>query len=156
MRIVIADDQKDFAFFMANLLRDLQHDVLAVVTTGGFEVIHAYERHQPDIVLMDLRMPRLNGATICRHILSKHPDAKIVVMSGDIDHLEVQRTAAGAGAVGVINKPFTEPELIALLDTVEAQLEREQEGRRVDEQREHEFSATSITKQATAEGVCHV
>jgi CheY-like chemotaxis protein len=156
MRIVIADDQKEFAFFMANLLRDLQHDVLAVVTTGGFEVIHTYERHQPDIVLMDLRMPRLNGATICRHILSKHPHAKIVVMSGDVDHVEVRRTAMGAGAVGVINKPFTEPELNAVLDAVEAELKRQREESQVEEQPEHEFSVNPVTNRPTAEGVCHV
>ncbi len=128
VRILIADDQKDFALFVERLLGVLKHEVVEVVTSGGLAVIQAYERHKPDLVLMDFHMPQFNGMTACRHIRSKHGSAKIVVMSGDID---LEKAAAKAGAVAAIRKPFTGSELgklIASFETVDQSAARNRAG----------------------------
>src|SRR5678810_729767 len=93
----------------------LKHEVVEVITSGGLAVIQAYERHKPDVVLMDFHMPQFNGMTACRHIRSKHESARIVVMSGDI---ELEKLAAKAGAIAAIRKPFTGTELGKLLDSL--------------------------------------
>lgn len=116
VRVLIADDQKDFALFVERLLCMLKHEVVEVITSGGLAVIQAYERHKPDVVLMDFHMPQFNGMTACRHIRSKHESARIVVMSGDI---ELEKLAAKAGAIGAIRKPFTGAELGKLLESLE-------------------------------------
>jgi len=117
VRFLIADDQKDFAIFLERLVCALGHEVSEVITSGGLSVIQAYERHRPDAVLMDFHMPQFNGMTACRHILSKHPGARIIVMSGDsnLDRLSLQ-----AGAVAAIRKPFSGVELATLLDSLDA------------------------------------
>jgi CheY-like chemotaxis protein len=71
------------------------------VVGSGLEAIQAYARHQPDVVLMDYWMPRLNGATACRNILAKHPDAKVILVSGWSPSEEISRL----GAVTVVAKP---------------------------------------------------
>ncbi len=80
MRVLIADDQRSFGTALADMVRYCGHDVVAVVGSG-LEAIHAFTLHKPDLVLMDYRMPKLNGATACRHILAKTPTARIVLLS---------------------------------------------------------------------------
>jgi len=72
MRVLIADDQKSVGTSLAELVRLCQHEVVEVVSSG-LEAIHAYDRHRPDVVLMDFQMPKLNGATACRNIVAKYP-----------------------------------------------------------------------------------
>nr|MBA2744006.1 response regulator [Chthoniobacterales bacterium] len=55
-----------------------------------------------DVVLMDFGMPRLNGATACRMILSKHPEAKIVIVTGTPATAE----QADTGAIAILTKPI--------------------------------------------------
>ena len=80
MRVLIADDQRSFGTALADMVRWCGHDVIAVVGSG-LEAIHGYTLHKPDLVLMDYRMPKLNGGTACRHILAKNPAARIVLVS---------------------------------------------------------------------------
>lgn len=112
VRVLIADDQKSVGTTLAALVERCQHEVVEVVGTG-LEAIQAYTRHQPDVVLMDYSMPRLNGATACRNILSRHPDAKIVLVTG-------MRTAEieDAGAVAILAKPVALDDLYATLYSI--------------------------------------
>ena len=67
----------------------------------GLEAIHAYERHRPDVVLMDYRMAKLNGVTACRHILAKDPAAKIILVTGCPPPCEIE----ALGAIALLTKP---------------------------------------------------
>jgi len=100
MRVLIADDQKTVGTTLAALVSQCGHEVIEVVGSG-LEAIQAYTRHQPDVVLMDYFMPRLNGATACRNILARDPKAKIILVSGDALISEVTE----AGAVAILSKP---------------------------------------------------
>lgn len=99
MRVLIADDHKGVGTTIADLVRACHHEVVEVVGSG-YEAIQAYHRHQPDIVLMDYYMPRLNGATACRNILARHADARVVLVSG-VGANEVVCT----GAMAILPKP---------------------------------------------------
>ncbi|MBA3272489.1 MAG: response regulator transcription factor [Chthoniobacterales bacterium] len=100
MRVLIADDQKGVGTTLAGLVESCGHEVVQVVGSG-LEAIQAYTRFRPDVVLMDFFMPRLNGATACRMILSKHPEAKIVIVTGNPAAAE----QAATGAVSILPKP---------------------------------------------------
>jgi two-component system chemotaxis response regulator CheY len=108
MRVLIADDQKSVGTSLAELVRRCQHEVVEVVTSG-LEAIHAYARHRPDVVLMDYQMPKLNGATACRNIVAKYPDARIILVSGS------PKEIAGSGAVALLLKPVQLDRLYAAL-----------------------------------------
>lgn len=110
MRILIADDQKSVSATLAAMVTQCQHEVVEVVGSG-LEAIQAYTRHRPDVVLMDYMMPRLNGATACRNILARHPDARIIIVSGSAMTKEVTE----AGAVAILTKPVQLEQLYTAL-----------------------------------------
>jgi two-component system, chemotaxis family, chemotaxis protein CheY len=111
MRVLVADDQKSVGTSLADLAGQCQHEVVQVVSSG-LEAIQAYARHRPDVVVMDYRMPKLNGATACRYILANDPQARIVLVSGwASEHL------LGSGALGVLQKPVTLDQLRNALES---------------------------------------
>jgi two-component system chemotaxis response regulator CheY len=111
MRILIADDQKSVGTSLAELVGLCHHQVVEVVSTG-MEAIQAYDRHRPDIVLMDYRMPKLNGITACRYILAKDPKARVILISGWSAPVEPE----ASGAVAILAKPVALPTLEAAID----------------------------------------
>jgi CheY-like chemotaxis protein len=118
MRFLIADDEPDFARFLSMMIEDAGHEVAKIVTTGGLSVMQAYDDCQPDAVMMDVMMPRLNGVTSARQILSKHPGARIVLMSGMLHTAPLAQTADSTGAVAMLRKPFSQAELEGVLATL--------------------------------------
>jgi len=100
VRVLIADDQKNVGAALAQLVSECNHEVVEVVRSG-LEAIQAYNRHKPDVVLMDYWMAKLNGGTACRNILAKDPWARVVLVSG-WSHLQDVDTS---GAVGLLPKP---------------------------------------------------
>src|SRR5437899_9507622 len=100
MRVLIADDQKSVGATLADLVRHCHHEVVEVVGSG-LEAIQAYTRDHPDVVLMDYVMAKLNGATACRNILAKDPNARIILVSGMPKVAEL----ADSGAIAVLAKP---------------------------------------------------
>jgi CheY-like chemotaxis protein len=108
MRVLIADDQKSVGTSLAELVQRCQHEVVEVVGSG-LEAIQAFGRHQPDVVLMDYEMPKLNGATACRNIVAKYPDARVILVSG------TERQIGGSGARAVLLKPIKLDTLYAAL-----------------------------------------
>jgi CheY-like chemotaxis protein len=108
MRVLIADDLKSVGTSLADLVRLCQHEVVEVVGSG-LEAIHAYDRHHPDVVLMDYHMPKFNGATACRNIVAKHPNARVILVSG------LPQEIGESGAMAVLLKPIHLDQLYAAL-----------------------------------------
>jgi CheY-like chemotaxis protein len=108
MRVLIADDQKSVGTSLAELVRLCHHEVVEVVGSG-LEAIQAYGRHKPDVVLMDYQMPKLNGATACRNIMAKHPEARVILVSGS------PKEIGGSGALTLLLKPVKLDQLYAAL-----------------------------------------
>ena len=108
MRVLIADDQKSVGTSLADLVQLCHHEVVEVVASG-LEAIQAYGRHQPDVVLMDYNMPKLNGATACRNIMAKYPNARVILVSG------LPKEVADSGALAVLLKPVSLDQLYAAL-----------------------------------------
>ncbi len=84
MRVLIADDDKLCAEFIAAFVSAAGHEVAGIETAGGLAVLHSYQKLQPDCVILDVLMPRLNGFTIAQHLRSRDVQAKIIFISGFI------------------------------------------------------------------------
>jgi DNA-binding NarL/FixJ family response regulator len=103
IKVLIVDDQRTFGEALELALgkeRDLR--VVDVVTDGPSAVASAHE-HRPDVVLMDVSMPGMNGIEATRRILEADPEAHVVVISGHEDELMLAR-AVQAGASGLLRK----------------------------------------------------
>ena len=101
MRALIADDQPGAATLLAEMVSQCRNEVVEIVTSG-LDAIRAYERHRPDVVLMDYRMAKLNGVTACRHIIAKDPAARIILVTGGPPPCEIEEI----GAVAILTKPI--------------------------------------------------
>jgi two-component system, chemotaxis family, chemotaxis protein CheY len=113
MRVLIADDEREVGRALADMVRFCNHQVVGVVASG-LDAIQAYNRYHPDLVLMDYRMPKLNGATACRNILSKDPAARIILISAWSPSDE----ASASGAIAMLPKPVSLEKLEAALNNV--------------------------------------
>jgi two-component system, chemotaxis family, chemotaxis protein CheY len=117
VRVLIAEDDKGVAGTLAEMISVSNHEVVEIVGSG-LQAIRAYERHKPDAVVMDYLMNGLNGATACRNILAKYPDARIILVSAALGARELSLTHCGAAAI--LQKPLTIQELHDALDKLAA------------------------------------
>ena len=113
MRVLVADDDRDFAAALTDCVEACGHQVVDTVSGGGLAVIQSFVRHEPDAVLLDVQMPRCNGLTVCHALLSRKPGTKVIFISGRVaaDHPLV----SGCGAAGYLQKPVGLVELGAIL-----------------------------------------
>jgi len=105
---------------MASYLRHCNEAVVSTVTTGGLDVLRNVERFKPDVILMDIVMPRLNGLTICHHILSCHPQTRIILLSGILD--AQHPLVAQSGAAAFLPKPVRLADLRRIVEEIVSHL----------------------------------
>ena len=101
MKLLIVDDHRAMRRLIGIVVNDLFSAV--VECEDGADALAAYERHQPDWVLMDIEMSRMDGITATRNIMQAFPRAKIVIVSKH-DDKQLQATARTAGACGYVLK----------------------------------------------------
>lgn len=99
-RVVVADDQRMVREGLVTLLGVLPDIEVVGAASNGEEAVALVERHRPQVALMDLRMPRLDGVEATRRILSAHPDTRIVVLTTYADDDSIL-AASRAGALGL-------------------------------------------------------
>lgn len=120
LRILIVDDNRDAADSLAMMLSALGHDVGTVY--DGEQAVHAAERVRPQVVLMDIGLPRLNGYEACRRIREQPWGAAMVLIAVTGWGQEADtRQAAEAGFDRHLVKPVDPRQLIATLDTIREQ-----------------------------------
>ncbi|WP_432192341.1 response regulator [Streptomyces sp. bgisy027] len=102
IRVLVADDQALVRAGVTLLLRTAGEDVVAEAADGQ-EAVRLAERLRPDVILMDLRMPRLDGIEATRRILASVPGTHVLMLTTFDDDAEVYG-ALRAGAVGYLLK----------------------------------------------------
>ena len=119
VRVLIADDHPIFRDGLASLL-ETQPDVEVVGTAGdGLEAVAQATTLVPDVVVMDLQMPRLNGIDATRRITERLPDVRVLVFTmGEEDGTVL--AAMRAGARGYLVKGASQDEVARAISTVQA------------------------------------
>jgi DNA-binding NarL/FixJ family response regulator len=110
IRVLIADDQPVVRDGLAMLLGLLDDVVIVGTAADGIEAVERARSVRPDIVLMDLRMPRLEGAEATRQILTALPETRVLVLTTYADD-EFLFPALEAGARGYLTKDATAEEI---------------------------------------------
>jgi DNA-binding NarL/FixJ family response regulator len=103
IRVLIADDHTLVRAGIRSLLEKLPGIVVVAEASGGGEVIGLVAQHRPQIVLMDIAMPNLNGLDATRKLAELHPDVSVVILSIYSDEEHVYQ-ALQAGVSGYLLK----------------------------------------------------
>ena len=120
MKILIAEDETIIRLDLRELLEKAGHDVVAEARDGE-EAVNLAREHEPELALLDVKMPKLDGIDAARKILEERPIPIVMVTAygeGDL----VAR-AVEAGVFGYLVKPFRETDLLPAIKTARARHE---------------------------------
>ena len=114
VRVLVVEDND---FVREGLVALLNHRGLQVAAQArdGVEAVALYGEHRPDVTLMDLQMPRMDGLTAIRQITAQFPQARIVVLTSQDD---AEQACFDAGALAVLRKDEPSRKVISTLFAV--------------------------------------
>ena len=112
-KLLIADDSTMMRNTLRTILSESGHTI-AAEASNGYEACIGFDKYLPDLLLLDINMPIMNGVEALQMILSRHPGAKVIILSGEtcsslISHM------LNMGAKDYIMKPFS---IQRLLDSI--------------------------------------
>jgi NarL family two-component system response regulator YdfI len=111
IRVLVVDDH-GLMIEAIRIAMDREPDIEVVgAVQSGREVLAEVARRQPDIVLLDVRMPEVDGLTVLRSLHARYPEVKVVMLSGVVDEA-VEREALLNGALAYVDKR-TDPATLA-------------------------------------------
>ena len=115
--IVLADDHTLFRNGLRTLLGGIEGFVVTAEASDGIELLELLEHERPDVVLLDIEMPRMNGIVAAEEALRRYPDLKIITLSmyGDEDYYF---RMVSLGVKGFILKNSDIRDVVAAIETV--------------------------------------
>lgn len=111
--ILVADDDYAVLDTTCTLLEFFGYDVIRC--KNGLEAIVKYKEHKPELVFLDVKMPKIDGYKAFFEIEKEFPKAKIIFMTAHTDYSEWKR-AKNKNALELIEKPYSAEELKELAD----------------------------------------
>ena len=122
LRVLIADDIQETRRNTRLMISALDNLEVIAIASNGRQALEMAAEHHPDIVLMDINMPIMDGLTATGQILKIAPDIGCIIMSGERDP-ETIRDAMAIGIQEYLIKPFTIDELESAIEQVSNRLE---------------------------------
>jgi DNA-binding NarL/FixJ family response regulator len=118
LRILVADDHEVVRRGLCALLKSHAGWEVCAEAADGREAVHKVNELNPDIVILDIGMPNLNGLTAARQILHAHPQQKILILTIS-DAEQIVREVLNAGARGFVLKSDAARDLLDAVDALE-------------------------------------
>jgi len=114
IRVMLVDDHNVVRSGLATFLRAYEDLELVEEARNGLEAVNLCHRKKPDVILMDLMMPEMDGIAATRAILADYPEIKIIAMTS-FDEEELVHGVLAAGAISYLLKNVTSDELAAAI-----------------------------------------
>lgn len=117
IRVILADDHPVVRDGLAAIVNQ-QPDMEVVAEAGdGEQAIALYEQHNPDVMVLDLRMPKFDGVTVVQHVMEKHAKARLLIMTTYDGDEDIFRSLS-QGAKGYILKDAPRQEILSAIRAV--------------------------------------
>jgi len=113
---MVADDSDAIRLVFQDILTIGNHEIVAEAVNGE-EAVQKFSQSEPDILLLDLAMPKKDGLTVVKEIMSAHPNAKIILITAS-DNQNVINQCLQEGATAFISKPFDFDQVLKLIQDV--------------------------------------
>jgi len=117
VRVLVVDDFEPFRRFVCSTLRDRPEVQVICEVSDGREAVEQAEKLQPDLILLDIGLPRLNGIEAARRIRKLAPQSKILFLSQE-SSADVVREALSLGGRGYVLKAQAQKDLVAAVKAV--------------------------------------
>ncbi|MBI3841825.1 MAG: response regulator [Thaumarchaeota archaeon] len=115
-RILIADDSDAIRLVLKDIMQIGHHQVVGEAI-NGVEAVKMYESSKPDIVLLDVAMPKKDGFFALKEIIAKDPMAKVIMITAT-DNLKTINDCISEGALAYILKPFDFEDVLRSINMV--------------------------------------
>ena len=119
IRVMTADDHPIVRMGLKAIVANEPDMSVVAEASDGKDAVALYEEHAPDVVLMDLRMPKLDGIAAIRSIVEAHPGARVIALTSYEGDADVYR-ALDAGACGYLIKDMVSADVIGAIRTAVA------------------------------------
>jgi YesN/AraC family two-component response regulator len=110
LRVLIADDVQETRRNTRLMLATIDDVEVVAIAANGLQAVQLAEEHHPDLLLLDINMPEMDGLTAYRKIAKAHPDIGCIIISAEKDTTTL-RTAMSIGVQEYLIKPYTIEEL---------------------------------------------
>ncbi len=117
-RIMIADDSDAIRLVLKDILFIGEHQVVSEATDGA-EAVDFYQKHNPDVLLLDLAMPKKDGLVVVKEVMQFDPNAKIILITASDDQ-KIINLCLEHGASSYISKPFDFNGVIKAINDISA------------------------------------
>lgn len=117
MQVLVVDDYEPFRRFVCSTLGKRQDLRVVGEATDGLEAVRTAEDLQPDLIVLDIGLPKLNGIEAARRIRQLSPSSKILFLSQNPD-LDIVQAALDTGALGYVHKTNALRELLPAVEAV--------------------------------------
>lgn len=114
-RVLVIDDSEFVRNYVRDVLTDAGHEVLEA--EDGNSGLNAYRTTNPDVILLDVLMPDIDGIEVLRTIRSEKDERPVLIMTGD-DPGWARRTCEGYGATGFLSKALDADKLVETVEEV--------------------------------------
>ena len=109
-RVMIADDSKAIRIALKDIILNGKHELVAEAADGA-ESVEKFVDLKPDVLLLDLVLPKKDGLTVLKEIKETNPNAKIIIISV-VDNKQMIQDCISAGALAYVTKPFTADDVL--------------------------------------------
>jgi len=117
IKVILADDHRIFRKGLKSLLSEKENIEVLAEADNGDEALEAARKYKPEIVVMDIAMPKMDGIEATRKIRERFPDTEVVVLSMHAKKAYIDQVLK-AGAKGYVLKDSDEENLLSAIDTV--------------------------------------
>ena len=117
VRVLVVDDYEPFRRFVRSTLGKRPELQIVRGASDGLEAVRAFEELQPDLIILDIGLPTLNGIEAARRIRTLSAESKILFVSQE-SSWDVVQEALRSGALGYVVKAHAASELLAAVDAV--------------------------------------
>lgn len=112
-RVMIADDSDAIRMVLRDILTIGSHEIVAEAQNGA-ETVEKYSQVNPDVLLLDLAMPKKDGLSVVKEIMANHNGAKIILITAS-DNQNIINDCIQHGAKAFISKPFDFDHILKLI-----------------------------------------
>lgn len=102
IKVLLVDDEKEFVETLANRLK--MRDVEANSVLNGEQALSALKKEEPDVIILDLKMPGMDGIEVLKRIKEAYPDVEIIMLTGHGSEKD-EETARSLGVFNYMEKP---------------------------------------------------